>query len=332
MSPEISKVHVSAERLLDGPIIHPGLSSTIGVNIQGPSVIRVPDWIDNKLGNYYLYFADHKGRYIRLAYADRVEGPWTVYEPGSLQVEQSRFLVDKPEVTEEEIASFLAERAKKTGSRKSSHDAVTEMTTPHIASPDVHVDNHGKKIIMYFHGLESVGTQLSRVAISSDGLLFQAEPQILGKSYMRIFQYGGYTYALTMPGAICRSVDGFNDFEVGPTLFNPDMRHSAVLLRGDTLWVFWTQVGQIPERILFSTIELSGDWNDWKESAPVEIIRPDFPWEGSDAPLVESVRSTAYGHVNQLRDPAILEDNGRLFLFYAVAGESGIGVAEIKSP
>ena len=67
------------------------------------------------------------------------------------------------------------------------------------------------------------------------------------------------------------------------------------------------------------------------ESDPVEIIRPDFPWEGSDAPLVESVRSTAYGHVNQLRDPAILEDGDRLFLFYAVAGESGIGVAEIKT-
>jgi len=95
--------------------------------------------------------------------------------------------------------------------------------------------------------------------------------------------------------------------------------------------VFWTQVGQIPERILFSTIELSGDWNDWKESEPSELIRPDFPWEGSDAPLVESVRSTAYGHVNQLRDPAILEDGDRLFLFYAVAGESGIGVAEIKT-
>ena len=25
---------------------------------------RVPDWIEGRLGNYYLYFADHKGRYI----------------------------------------------------------------------------------------------------------------------------------------------------------------------------------------------------------------------------------------------------------------------------
>lgn len=329
MSNETAKVHISAERLRDGPIVYPGLSSTIGDNIQGPSAIRVPGWVDNKLGEYYLYFADHKGRYIRLAYADQIQGPWTVYIPGSLQLEQSHFLVDKPEVTDDEITSFLAQRPEVSG-RKISHDAVTEMTTPHIASPDVHVDNVTKKIVMYFHGLESAGVQLSRVATSTDGLEFQAEPQILGKTYMRIFKYEDYTYALAMPGLIYRSVDGYNDFEAGPTLFNPDMRHSAVLLRDGVLWVFWTQVGQIPERILFSTIELSGDWNDWKESAPTELIKPGFAWEGADAPLVESVRSTAYGHVNQLRDPAILEDGDRLFLFYAVAGESGIAVAEIK--
>jgi hypothetical protein len=329
MSSEISSVHFSVERLLDRPIIYPGLSSTIGDNIQGPSAIRVPDWVDNKLGEYYLYFADHKGRYIRLAYSDQIQGPWTVYTPGSLQVEQSHFLINKPEVTDDEIASFLARRARRLGG-KISHDAVTEMTTPHIASPDVHVDNDAKKIVMYFHGLESAGNQLSRVATSVDGLEFQTEPQILGRTYMRAFKYGGYTYVLAMPGLIYRSRDGYNDFEAGPMLFNQDMRHSAVRVHGDTLWVFWTQVGHIPERILFSTIDLARDWNNWKESDPTELIRPEFDWEGADAPLVESVRSTAYGHVNQLRDPAILEDRDRLFLFYAVAGESGIGVAEIR--
>jgi hypothetical protein len=33
--------------------------------------------------------------------------------------------------------------------------------------------------------------------------------------------------------------------------------------------------------------------------------------------------------VNQLRDPAIFEDNGRVYLLYAVAGESGIAIAEV---
>lgn len=51
-------------RLLDGPIIGPELHDSIGVNIQGPSLIKVPEWLPNKLGSYYLYFADHKGSYI----------------------------------------------------------------------------------------------------------------------------------------------------------------------------------------------------------------------------------------------------------------------------
>ena len=53
------------------------------------------------------------------------------------------------------------------------------------------------------------------------------------------------------------------------------------------------------------------------------------PLIGADAPLVPSVRSTAYGHVNQLRDPAVFAEDGQVYLLYAVAGESGIAIAEI---
>ena len=143
MSLNIKPVHLSAERLLDKPIIHPGLDPTIGNNIQGPSAIRVPDWVGNKLGEYYLYFADHKGTYIRLAYADQVEGPWTIYTSGSLQLEHSHFLTEKPEVTDDEVTSYLSQRTK-ASKRRLPHDAATEMTTPHIASPDVHVDHDAK--------------------------------------------------------------------------------------------------------------------------------------------------------------------------------------------
>jgi len=33
--------------------------------------------------------------------------------------------------------------------------------------------------------------------------------------------------------------------------------------------------------------------------------------------------------VNQLRDPAIFEENNRIFLLYAIAGEQGIGIGEL---
>lgn len=314
-------------RLLDRPIIGPGLHPSLGANIQGPSLIRVPDWLPNPLGRYYLYFADHKGSYIRLAHADALTGPWTVHAPGSLHLADSGFPTTPPHATPEQLAVVEA-RMRRAG-MTISHDVLTEATTPHIASPDVHVDHRTKQIVMYFHGLEGVGHQVSRVALSDDGISFAARPEVLGRTYMRVFAHGDATYALAMPGVLSRSADGLTGFVEGPTLFNPNMRHAALLKRGDTLLVFWTQVGDVPESILASRIDLSGDWMGWRETPPETVLRPERPWEGADAPLLPSVRSTAYGHVNQLRDPAVFEEEGRVFLLYAVAGESGIAIAEV---
>jgi hypothetical protein len=320
-------VTVRVERLVDAPIIAATTHPSIGHNIQGPSLIRVPSWVEAPLGTYYLYFADHKGRYIRLAYADDLTGPWTVYPPGSLHLEASLFLTEPPAVSDE-LRQQLEARDKTARTRRS-HDSITEATTPHIASPDVHVDPTRRKIVMYYHGLEDVGKQVTRVALSDDGLHFTALPEVLGRSYFRVFHYQGSTYALAMPGQLYRSADGLSGFEPGPLLFNPDMRHAAVLMRGTQLYVFWTQVGEAPERILLSTINLTPDWSQWQDSAPIEVLRPARDWEGADAPLEPSIRSTAYGHVNQLRDPAIFEEDGKVFLLYAVAGESGIAIAQI---
>ena len=319
---------VRVERLLDAPIVDASTHPSIGENIQGPSLIRVPEWVENPLGAYYLYFADHKGSYIRLAYADALTGPWTVHPPGSLHLADSLFPTEPPEVTPELLARVEA-RLK---GRNLGHDALHEMTAVHIASPDVHVDDETRTIVMYFHGLEGPAFQVTRAATSTDGIRFEARPEVLGRTYMRVFRHDGMTYAMAMPGQFYRSADGLTGFEEGPLLFNPDMRHAALLKRGDTLYVFWTQVGEVPERILLSTIDVSGDWMSWRETAPMEVLRPERDWEGADAPLVPSVRSTAYGHVNQLRDPAVYVEDGRVFLLYAVAGESGIGLAEVLLP
>ena len=102
-----------------------------------------------------------------------------------------------------------------------SHDLLSELTTPHIASPDVHVDEQRQRVVMYFHGLEDVGTQVTRVALSHEGIAFEAMPEILGRSYyMRVFEHRGFEYALTMPGQLYRSPDGLSGFEQGPLLFN----------------------------------------------------------------------------------------------------------------
>jgi hypothetical protein len=35
--------------------------------------------------------------------------------------------------------------------------------------------------------------------------------------------------------------------------------------------------------------------------------------------------------VNQLRDPAIFEDSGKIYLLYTVAGEQGIAIGELRN-
>ena len=192
---------------------------------------------------------------------------------------------------------------------------------------------------MYVHGLESLGAQHTRVATSTDGRTFRAAPELLGPSYFRVFAFDGWWYALAMPGLFLRSRDGRTGFETGPTLFEPDMRHSAVrvlddpVLGGPVLEVFWTRVGDAPERILRSRVDLRGDWWDWSEVGEAEEVhRPERPWEGADAPMIPSVRGAVAAPVNQLRDPCVFVDDGRTFLFYAVAGESGIGVVELTEP
>ncbi len=323
-------VTVRVERLLNEPIIMEATHPSIGANIQGPSLIRVPDWVDGRLGRYYLYIADHKGSYIRLAYADDLLGPWTVHPPGSLQIGQSKFPTEPPEATPEQLNAAIT-RIRSMGINLDGlgHDLAKEMMWPHIASPDVHVDHENARIVMYFHGLESFGKQLTRVATSRDGIHFEARQEILGRSYWRAFTHDGYTYALAMPGQLYRSRNPLSGFETGPSLFNPNMRHAALLKKEDALHVFWTQVGHTPERILLSTIDLSGDWKSWRETEATEILRPETDWEGADAPLEPSVRSIAYGHVNQLRDPAVYVEDDDVYLLYAVAGESGIAIAKL---
>ena len=89
-------------------------------------------------------------------------------------------------------------------------------------------------------------------------------------------------------------------------------------------------VGDAPESIMLSTIDLRKDWMDWTESQEVILLKPEFEWEGASAPNEPSVRSTAYGQVNQLRDPALYSEDGIVYLLYAVAGESGIAIARVN--
>jgi hypothetical protein len=284
------------ERIGSGPIITPHMDARMGDNINGPSLIRVPDWIDGALGRYYLYFAHHDGHYIRMAYADALQGPWRMHEQGVLPLTDSHFV-------------------------------------GHIASPDVHVDHEQQRIRMYYHGADvsttQEGRQWTRVALSADGLHFDAREEELTRQYLRVVSHNDGYLGLAMPGIFYRSTDGISNFETGPTLFPENMRHSALMIRDGRLLVFFTQIGDTPERIKLSEIELHGDWQQWRASEPITVLAPERDYEGANCPLRASVRGLSTEPVNELRDPGLYEEDGVLYLLYSVAGEFGIALARV---
>ena len=301
-----------------GPIIRPDMDSRMGDNINGPSLIRAPQWLPNRLGEFYLYFADHKGDYIRLAAADDLLGPWRTHEPGSLRLEQTAFPHSK-DAFEPHLADAL----------RRGH------AYPHIASPDAVVDDDAQQIRLYFHGQLADGRQVSRVATSANGVDFEPRGEVLSTSYLRMVLLDDVDdpgwYGMSMPGIIYRSTDGLSNFEQGPQLFPDSMRHCALLRRQDSLWVLWTNVGDAPERIYASPIDLTGDWRSWRAGPARELMRPVYDWEGADLPIAPSVRGFAPQPVHELRDPAVFEDGDDVYLLYTVQGERGIGIAQLDS-
>jgi hypothetical protein len=300
------------ERIGDGPILVPHMDERMGGNLAGPSLIRAPEWLPDRLGEYYLYFAHHNGTYIRLAVADAIEGPWRIHTPGALQHSESFFPGELVPMDPERLRPGMV------------------ISTPHIASPDVHVDEANREVRMYYHGIQRDRTQVTRAATSTDGVRFTAREPILGRSYFRGFEHGGWYYGLAMPGIFYRSRDPLGPFEEGPTLFASNMRHSAVLVEGDTLTVFYTNVGEEPpEKVLVTTIDLHPNWMEWTTGEVATVLEPEHDYEGADLPLEPSTRGEITDRARQLRDPAVYQEDGRLYLLYAVAGESGIALARL---
>lgn len=303
----------SASRLGTQPIIYADMDDRMGRNINGPSLIKSPDWLPAPLGQYLLYFADHKGTYIRLAYADALEGPWTVHPPGCLDLAASLFPTE-----------LLPE-----GSRPAWVKEQSQWYYPHIASPDIHVDHQAREIRMYFHGMLASGEQSTRVARSSDGLDFQVHADLLGPPYFRAFQHSNHWYAFALPNHLLRSQSGLEPFDAGPTPLSPSTRHTAVMVRGNTLHVFWSEIGDAPERIYAGEINLEQDWHAWKLEKQHEVLTPELEWEGASQPVTPSAPGAVDHPVNQLRDPCIFEDSGKTYLLYSACGEAAIGIAEL---
>ena len=299
----------------------------VGGNINGPSLIRIPNWIDpadrvDPSAIYYLYFANHGGDYIRMAWASDIEGPYNIYNPDN-------------------------------GVLKLGISVGSLTVSGHVASPDVHVDDANRRIIMYFHGGGVRWNGVNRgqstcVATSPYGLDFngRVEETIVGNFYYRVFAHGGQLYAIAKEGWAWKArnpddpwnpdgVDLTKQYLWTRSAANPfaalgkTVRHNALRVVGDTLHVYYSCYPDEPERILHSTIDMSGGaFDSWiATTPPEEIIEPELDWEGADLPLAMS-RSGSGTNVRQLRDPALFTDiDGAHYLLYSGRGEEAIGLA-----
>ncbi|NQT86809.1 hypothetical protein HQ560_08605 [bacterium] len=310
-------------RLNDGqPILHRSTHEGVGENVNGPSLVRVPDWIPperraHPTAQYYLYFANHGGDHIRMAWAEKMTGPYTVWQPG-------RGVLELPIATR----------------RLTVHS--------HVASPDIQFDNERRRILMYFHGCVAwpgvEGTpQCTMVAASDDGLDFNGavSDALLGQFYFRALHYGGQLYSISNFGVLYRARDIDAPFDhpddVAGCLWEeghaldwgdgePYPRHSAFWVTGDTLHWFFTRIGDTPERVQYATVDLSALWREWTPTEPQDMLVSELDWEGAGLPDVPSARGPATG-VRQLRDPAVfIDDDGRHYLLYSGRGEEGIGL------
>ncbi|MSO61341.1 MAG: hypothetical protein EXQ50_04505 [Acidobacteria bacterium] len=326
-------LQVAARRLSQNPLITTRSSRSLGDNVNGPSVIRVPSWVARPLGRYYMYFGHHMGTHIRLAYADAIEGPWKIHDPGVLPVAETALFRPPPDPIEN-LENFYT----------------------HVASPEIEVDPARRRLVMWFHGWWTDGkmwpvgepaardwarqngySQFTQAATSSDGVRFEPAPAITRIPYLRVFRIDHALYGMGRLGRLARSSDPLASFELGPNPFGGGpyanrVRHVALVRRGALLYVFFTAIGDAPERILMSTLNVTGDWNTWTASPPVEVLAPEAPYECATLPVAPSAAGDLKGPARQLRDPAIFEENGRVFLFYSFCGEQGIAAAELTFP
>jgi hypothetical protein len=280
-----------------------------------------------------MYFANHMGTFIRLAYADAVTGPWRIHEPGVLHARDTAFFRPQPD-PQETLADFYT----------------------HVASPEVFVDHQRRRIVMWVHGWWTNGErwpsdpaaarswarrlgygQFTQAAESANGLGFEVRPAITRNSYLRVFAHRGYFYGIARLGQLARSLDPLGGFEIGANPFRDlayagRVRHVALVHRGDRLHVFFTAIGDAPERVLVSTIDLTSDWTTWKATSPVDVLQPEMSYECAHLTVAPSEPGDVDSRVRQVRDPFVFQEGGKTFLFYSTCGEQGIAAAELVIP
>jgi len=358
MPPDSSRVtpEVEIRRLNDKlPIISSDMfaDSEEAENINGPCLIRVPSWLkdDEKAhpsAKYYLYFAHHLGKFIRMAWAAEIEGPWHLY---NMKSPYNRGVLYKG--SHEEIRSV--------------NKTTIVSRWAHVASPHVLVDDNKQRLVLFFHSstknypyMMYHHSQNTLVTTSRTGLNFNGGPNVkgglpgesgtdatgepfgwkpkaIGSSYFHVFTAHHQYYAFANRGQLFSgpSIDQEPWSQEWEPLANPiaqnmadnyakvgkvtpryeaghqDARHFAVRYENDgaTLELYYTSRGEKPERI-FRTLLNTTTWETATTGTPDVHDEVLRPEEEWEGASLNLTisKNGATGDENALRDPFLFTD------------------------
>ena len=147
--------------------------------------------------------------------------------------------------------------------------------------------------------------QVTCFAQSADGLSFESDRRYLAESYLRTFHHGGWHYGFSggPERRFSRSRSLRDPFEAGPMLSIPGetfphdvqegpgeyrMRHVAFGVDGHRLTIYYSNVGDCPERIKRTHIVLNGDWHRWQARKAGGKVPARTPGDGKLEPLEDA--------------------------------------------
>lgn len=228
-----------------------------------------------------------------------------------------------------------------------------------LHSPSIYVNNLEKRFYMYLHGhgcpkkpSKIKNFQPTLMYTSEDGLRWNHTQQNSGPYlFWNLFytstpvynSQDGHFYIMSRindeKGVVLhRSTSLFGPFEQGPQL-GLGFRHFDMLLVEGMIFVFYSMIGDHPERLLLASIDttITTNWTDWKllhQDQGPRILKPEYWYEHGN----EAIGSTKEGPAtmrHEVRDPRFLPDlesNSKHIsglLFYTVQGEKGVAMARV---
>ena len=215
-----------------------------------------------------------------------------------------------------------------------------------IHSPDILYSPQENLYYMHahLHRCKQHGKQPTAVFTSPDLLHWNisnvADPFVANNLfYARLFHYKGQLYGIaksqeTSTGSMVlfESTSFRSDYKVIHKLAQ-GVRHVGLHRKQDTLFIFFTLIGDEPERIFLSTIDLTQPPSKWELRPGPEIMKP----PNTNSPLKISKPGAApCHHVQELRDPFFFPDEDEAenqlkgTLFYTLAGEQAIGASSLR--